>query len=246
MNLPDIATEKFFAFSAIYCILSFRSRTSVPDIIASQSVIVNAKYGVISEKMPVISESSLTPDHIGDLRPAASEMRGAERRAFIAEMTLKYCNGNKRKAEVVSGWGRKTIGAGPGEKHTGIICIGAQSVRSGRIRWEKKEPEACAELRRIAEARSQQDPTFRSTAAYTGLTAEAALKFLREKGSADEQLPSGSSMAAILNRMGYRLRKAVKAEPLKKIKQTDAVFENIKEKDQQIKKKECETVKYGL
>jgi len=246
MNLPDIATEKFFAFSAIYCILSFRSRTSVPDIIASQSVIVNAKYGVISEKMPVISESSLTPDHIGDLRLAASKMRGAERRAFIAEMTLKYCNGNKRKAEVVFGWGRKTIGAGLGEKHTGIICIGAQSVRSGRIRWEKKEPEACAELRRIAEAHSQQDPTFRSTVAYTRLTAEAALKFLREKGFADEQLPSGSSMAAILNRMGYRLRKVVKAKPLKKIKQTDAIFENIKEKDQQIKKKECETVKYGL
>lgn len=101
-------------------------------------------------------------------------------------------------------------------------------------------------MRRIAEAHSQQDPTFRSTVAYTRLTAEAALNFLREKGFAAEHLPSASSMAAILNRMGYRLRKVVKAKPLKKIKQTDAIFENIKEKDQQIKKKECETVKYGL
>ena len=143
-------------------------------------------------------------------------------------MTLKYCNSNKRKAEVVFGWGRKTIEAGLGEKHTGIICIGAQSV-IGRIRWEEREPEACAELRRIAEARSQQYPTFRSTA-DTGLTAEAALNFLREKGFAAEHLPSAGSMAAILNRMGYRLRKAVKAKPLKKIKQTDAIFENIKEK----------------
>lgn len=165
--------------------------------------------------MTVISESSLTSDHIGDLRSAASEMHGAERRGFIAEMTLKYCNGDKRKAEVVSGWGRKTTEAGPGEKHTGIICPGAQSV-SGRIRREEREPEACAELRRIAEARSQQDPTFRSTAAYTGLTAQAALNFLREKGFAAEHLPSAGSMAAILNRMGYRLRKAVKAKPLKK------------------------------
>lgn len=233
-------------YSMLYYYCNFGSELHYPNIIASQSSIVNTKYGdIILGKMTVISES-LTPDHIGDLRLAASEMHGAERRAFIAEMTLKYCNGNKRKAEVVFGWGRKTIGAGLGERHTGIICIGAQSVRSGRIRWEEKEPEACAELCRIAEACSQQDPTFRSTAAYTGLTAEAALNFLREKGFADEQLPSGSSMAAILNRMGYRLRKAVKAKPLKKIKQTDAIFENIKEKDQQLKKKECETVKHGL
>lgn len=183
--------------------------------------------------MTAISESSLTPDHIGELRSAASEMHGAERRAFIAEMTLKYCKGNKRKAEVVSGWGRKTIETGLGEKHTGIICPGSQSV-SGRIRREEREPEVYAELRRIAGARSQQDPTFRSTVAHTGLTAGAALKFLREKGFAGEHLPSGSSMAAILNRMGYRLRKAVKAEPSEKIKQTDAVFGNIKEKDQQL------------
>jgi hypothetical protein len=37
-------------------------------------------------------------------------------------------------------------------------------------------------------------------------------------------------MAKILNRMGYRLRKVVKAKP-KKISQTDAIFENIKAKD---------------
>ena len=37
-------------------------------------------------------------------------------------------------------------------------------------------------------------------------------------------------MAEVLNRMGYRLRKVVKAKPQKKIKETDAIFDNIKKK----------------
>jgi hypothetical protein len=37
-------------------------------------------------------------------------------------------------------------------------------------------------------------------------------------------------MAEVLNRMGYRLRKVVKAKPQKKIKETDAIFDSIKKK----------------
>jgi len=37
-------------------------------------------------------------------------------------------------------------------------------------------------------------------------------------------------MAAVLNRLGFRLRKVMKAKPQKKIAETDAIFENIKKK----------------
>jgi Rhodopirellula transposase DDE domain len=37
-------------------------------------------------------------------------------------------------------------------------------------------------------------------------------------------------MAEVLNRMGFRLRKVVKAKPQKKIAQTDAIFDNIEKK----------------
>ena len=37
-------------------------------------------------------------------------------------------------------------------------------------------------------------------------------------------------MAAVLNRMGFRLRKVVKAKPPKKIAETDAIFANIEKK----------------
>ena len=38
-------------------------------------------------------------------------------------------------------------------------------------------------------------------------------------------------MADVLNRNGYRLRKVLKAKPLKKLPETDAIFANIREKD---------------
>jgi len=46
------------------------------------------------------------------------------------------------------------------------------------------------------------------------LTAKAALSQLKEQGF-ESVLPSASSMAMILNRMGYRLRPVVKAKPKK-------------------------------
>src|SRR5438128_83347 len=62
------------------------------------------------------------------------------------------------------------------------------------------------------------------------LAAQAALQALRAQGYSKEQLPSPSTMAEVLNRMGFRLRKVVKAKPQKKIKETDAIFDNIKKK----------------
>ena len=173
--------------------------------------------------------SSLSTDRIADLRLAASKMTGANRRAFQAEMTLKYCAGNARQAETVFGWGRSNIEVGLAEKRTGILCLGLQSAFSGRKRWEEEHPEAAVALREIAEAHAQQDPTFRSAVAYTRLTAEAALAALRQ-GGYDAQVPAASTMAVVLNRMGYRLRKVIKAKPQKKLKQTDAIFDNIKKR----------------
>ena len=75
-----------------------------------------------------------TPSQIADLRLAASHMTGPTRRAFEAEMTLKYCGGNPRMAEAIFGWGRQTVALGLAERRTGIICLGAQSAFSGRKR----------------------------------------------------------------------------------------------------------------
>ena len=172
----------------------------------------------------------LSSSQIADLRLAASQLSGPKRRAFEAEMALKHCGGNPLLAETLFGWGRQTVALGLAERRTGILCLGAQSAFSGRKRWEERHPQVAEALRQLADAHAQQDPTFRTSLTYTRLTAQAAGKALREQGYSEEQLPSPSTMAEVLNRMGFRLRKVLKAKPQKKIKETEAIFEKIKKR----------------
>jgi hypothetical protein len=176
------------------------------------------------------SHQPLSPFQIADLRLAASQMTGPQRRAFQAEMALKYCQGNPLLAETIFGWGRRTVEVGLAERRTGIRCLGAQSAFSGRKRWEDMHLEAADALCHLAEAHAPQDPTFRTTLAYTRLTAQAALDALRTQAYEEDQLPSPSTMAAVLNRLGFRLRKVIKAKLQKKLAETDAIFENIEKK----------------
>ena len=166
---------------------------------------------------PVVSPTdTLDPSQIEDLRLAARKMRGSKRLAFQAEMTLKYCNGSARLAESWFRWNRNRVTVGLAEKRTGMICQGAQSGFGGNKRWEEQQPEAAEVLKQLAEAHAQQDPSFTSSIAYTRLTAAEALWQLKAQGFSDKQLPGASTMAVILNRLGYRLRKVVKAKPQKK------------------------------
>src|SRR6266851_9703525 len=183
--------------------------------------------------MRPLRQPALHSLHLGqlqDLRLTASKMRGAARRAFQAQMALKYCDGSARRAETIFGWSREAVEVGLAEHRTGIVCLGAQAAYSGRKRWEEQYPEVAEALQQLAEAHAQQDPTFRTTLAYTRLTAKAASEALRVQGVAEAHLPSPSTMAEVLNRLGYRLRKVLKAKPQKKIKETDAIFDNIKKR----------------
>ena len=171
----------------------------------------------MSALQPTMSEPP-SADRIEDLKLASSHMVGEKRRAFQAAMAEKYCGGDARRAERVFGWGRHTVQLGLHERRTGIVCVGAQEAFCGRWLWEARHPEVAAALWRIAEAHSQQGPSFRTTVAYTRLTAAEALNRLRAEGFAEERLPSPSTMAEVLNRNGYRLRKVLKAKPQKKFR----------------------------
>ena len=169
--------------------------------------------------LPPATESSqplLTASQIEDLRLASAKMLGAERRSFQAAMALKYCGGSARQAERVFGWGRDTVQLGLHELRTGVACLGARSACCGNLSWEERNPDVAAALLALAEEHAQQDPTFRTALAYTRLTAAEAPGQLRSLGFGEGRLPAPSTMAEILNRNGYRLRKVVKAKPQKK------------------------------
>ncbi len=100
---------------------------------------------------------SLSPSQIADLRLAASQMSGPTRRAFEAEIAVKYCGGNPLLTATLFGWGRQTVALGLAERRTGA-------------------------LRQLAEAHAHQDPTFRTSVTSTRLTAQAALQVLRAQG----------------------------------------------------------------
>ena len=64
----------------------------------------------------------------------------------------------------------------------------------------------------------------------TRLTANIALAGLRHKGMEEAILPAPSTLAVILNRLGFRWRHVVKSTPLKTVPQTDAIFANVTKK----------------
>ena len=173
----------------------------------------------------------VTPDQISDIKLAAKKIVGFQYRQFIAEMTLKYCEGSCRKAERTFGWGRETVNRGIHELKSGLQCLNANAARCGAKTWEAKYPDAANTLIKIAEEHSQQDPLFSSTIAYTRLSAEKAIAELEKAGCSKEELPSVRSIRNILNRMGFKLRRVVKAKPLKKVPLTDDIFSNINQVD---------------
>jgi hypothetical protein len=198
---------------------------------------LSVKVNAIESKHEIIMSTINIPtiDQYADIRLAAKTMSGPKRRKYMAEMSLKYCNGNARITEQVFRWSRDAVAKGLIEKSTGVVLVGLQSKRCGRKRWEKNHPEAAKYLQKEAENQCQQDPTFQSNIANTRLTASAAIQALKDAEFSNSEIPSLSVMTNVLNRTGYRLRKVVKYKPLKKIKATDAIFINNKTKDHEAK-----------
>jgi Rhodopirellula transposase DDE domain len=85
----------------------------------------------------------------------------------------------------------------------------------------------------LADPESQADPKFQSPFLYTRMTAKAMRQALiDQKGWTDEELPHENTIGEILNRLGYKLRRVQKAKPLKKVPQTEAIFENVRQENQ--------------
>ena len=89
-----------------------------------------------------------------------------------------------------------------------------------------------ADIRALAEPESQADPKFQSPFLYTRMTAKAVRKALiDQRGWTDEDLPHANTIGEILNRLDIKLRPVQKTKPLKKIKETDAIFANVRQEN---------------
>jgi len=162
------------------------------------------------------------------IRSGARRLTGYQRRLFLAEVAVELCDGNPRKAERRFGWGRETVEKGLHETRQGIRCLENFAAR-GRPRSEEKDPQLAAEIRAIVEPHTYADPELKSARRYTNLSAAEVRDALIARGYTNEKLPSERTMRDILNRMNYRLKRIQKGKPLKKTKETDAIFANIEQ-----------------
>jgi hypothetical protein len=178
------------------------------------------------------------------IRSGARRLTGYQRRLFQAEVATVLCDGCARSAERRFGWGRDTVEKGLHEQQHGIRCLENFAAR-GRQRSEEKDPQLAADIRAIVEPHSYADPELKSPRRYSNLSAAEVLEALITKGHPDKQLPSERTMRDILNRMNYRLKRIQKGKPLKKTKETDAIFANVKRVREQARK-EPETLEISM
>jgi hypothetical protein len=157
---------------------------------------------------------------------AARRLKGRQRRLFQAEVADALCQGSPRAAERRFGWARGTVATGLHEARTGLRCVENFPAR-GKAPLEVKNPQLAADIRCIVEPHTQADPEVKSARRYCNLSAREVLQALKKKGYTDERLPSERTMRDILNRLGYRLKRIQKAKPLKRLPETDAVFDNV-------------------
>lgn len=163
----------------------------------------------------------------------AEKLKGGDRRQFMAEVVKGFGIGGQTLAERELGWNRRTIRKGTQELLSGKPSIDGYE-RSGRKRIETKLPHLLEDIRSIVDPQTQTDPSFKSTRLYTRISAaEVRRQLIAQKGYQDETLPSAETIRCRLNEMGYTLKRVVKAKPQKRIPETNAIFEQMHQVNQQ-------------
>jgi hypothetical protein len=163
----------------------------------------------------------------------AEQLKGSARRQFMAKVVRGLGMGGQTLAEQELGWNRGTIRKGM-EEFTSGKAIKDQFHLRGRKRVEEKLPQLLDDIRAIVEPHTQADPTLKSERLYTRLSVtEVRHQLIEQKGYRDEELPSCEVIRQRLNAMNYHLKRVVKAKPQKRIPETDAIFAQLHQINQQ-------------
>lgn len=159
--------------------------------------------------------AELTADTRRTILLAATLLTGHKRRRFQAEVAHTYCSGSARLAETTFGWGRDAVHTGLNELRSGIRCVEAFASR-GRKTTEDVHPELEGHIRRLVDPHAQADPKFQTPFAYTRITARAVRDALLAVPALAGKVPTRQTIGDILNRLGYKLRRVLKARPQKR------------------------------
>jgi hypothetical protein len=146
----------------------------------------------------------------------AKQLKGSNRRIFMAQITRELGPGGQTKAEKELGWNRKTIRKGAKELESGVPFVDNFQAR-GRKRAEEHLPNLLTDMREIVDKQSQIDPQFKSNRLYTRLSAaEVRRQLITQKGYLEEELPTATAIGYKLNKMGYHPSRVLKSKPKKR------------------------------
>lgn len=173
-------------------------------------------------------EINITPKTREIWKQTLDQLSGQARRLFMASVVTAMGRGGAAFAKRELGWDRTTLRKGMHELESGVVCLD-NFKRRGRKGFASKLPQLEGDLRAIGEASSQTDPTFRTTQLYRRLTAAEAKRQLLEKGYVEKDIPSERSLSRMLNKLGFKPRRVAKSKPLRKIPQTDAIFQTVQQ-----------------
>ena len=169
----------------------------------------------------------LTETLIAFLKKTAAALKGSTRRLFMADTVEQLGPGGQTLAERKLGWARTTIRLGHRESKSGIRCVPACNLR-GRKPVEFHLPNLLKDINEIVDGFSQTDPQFRNKRLYTRLTvAELRRQLIAQKGYSTDELPGDETLRLRINKLGFILKKVEKSKPLKKIPETDAIFNEL-------------------
>lgn len=162
-----------------------------------------------------------------------SLLKGGARRLYMASVAKGIGKRSSMMLFRELGWDRGVIRKGLKELESGIRCVD-DFRRRGRKKMEALNPVLEKDIREIAEGKSQTDPTFRTTKLYRKITgAEVRRQLIEERGYQASAAPSERSLRRKLTQMGYHPRKVIKSRPIRRIAQTDEIFNEVHRINQQ-------------
>ena len=146
-------------------------------------------------------------------KDAARKLTGQKKREFTAQVALDYFEGSARRTERALGWDRVSIQRGLDSLRTGVDYPDNYRAR-GRKKVERLLPHLAQDIGALVESDAQADPKFQTSFRYLKVSAQAVRdQLIAEKGYSDEDLPCRQTIGAVLNRLGYRLRKHSRLNP---------------------------------
>lgn len=167
-----------------------------------------------------------------------AQLRGSSRRIALAKVSETIGKGGQSIVAKEFNVSRDTIRKGLHELKSGINIVDAFNAR-GRKSIEERLPNLVSDIKDLVDCQSQTDPSFNTTRLFTRITVkEVRNQLVKQKCYVEKELPTNQTLNNKINKMGYKLKKVRKVKPLKKIEETDKIFENLKKVHDENKSKD--------